>query len=793
MSMNQTFTATATLEELLSFDNEKFIYVAYNVLLGREPDSEGMCYYLERIRIGKSKFEILAQLLFSKEGKSRLVNIVGLNESIRRHKLLSTPLIGPLLQVVGVTQTWHGTLQNSNPFVNITLQKIRKGFQAFWRGETYYSKILSQGYLRFHLDNPRLRLLKYVRDSYKVAGWAVDIVDGLAVKVRVVIGHEVYEPTPWQREDVQREFAHICKLPLATGFTCMLKLPLGIHRMRIEVEGIDGSWIPVRKVLLFRIPGKWVARSRKPKHSYREWSRLEEKQRNNEIPIINRNIEAMVDKPAFTVVIDTRQGHSGLKDTIQSIQRQSYPHWDIRVITEETAPHLSGEVKVLHDMSLADIQGNFIILMKSGQRFASNALYEFSAAINQHPDMDLIYADEDTVNTWGNRSLPFHKPGWSPDYLETFNYIGFVACYRSSIARDCFDKPSLYNLVLKFTERTTRVLHLAKVLGHNSKRHWIPQAESAKTVRQDIAALSDRLQRTGRHGVVSEHPLHKGCYDISLDLKHNPLVSIVIPTAGKTVIVGDRYIDLIVNVIEQIHSLSTYKNIEIIIVDNGNLSPTQLRFLTDSKCTLITYTNPIFNIAQKLNLGVSLAKGELLLLMNDDIEILTPSWIERLLEQFEKPHVGVVGVKLVYPNHNTQHVGVVQPFGNPDHVRRGFARNDAGYFYSTCGVRNYTAVTGAVMMVKANVYKEVGGYSEELAVCFNDVDFCMKVGSKGLTVVYTPCAELIHMESLSRVAELDMSELAWFHQRWATELVKDKYYNDKFLTVEPPTFVPCIN
>jgi len=179
--------------------------------------------------------------------------------------------------------------------------------------------------------------------------------------------------------------------------------------------------------------------------------------------------------------------------------------------------------------------------------------------------------------------------------------------------------------------------------------------------------------------------------------------------------------------------------------------------------------------------------------LNDDIEILTSSWIERMLEHFEKPHVGVVGAKLLYPNEQTQHVGVVQPAGSPDHVRRYAPRNDAGYFFSTCGVRNYSAVTGAAMMTPASIYREVGGYSDELAVCFNDVDFCMKVRRKGLSVVYEPSAELVHMESLSRDASLDMAELAWFRQRWAAELVSDPFYNELFLTIEPPTFVPCVN
>src|SRR5207249_36585 len=154
-----------------------------------------------------------------------------------------------------------------------------------------------------------------------------------------------------------------------------------------------------------------------------------------------------------------------------------------------------------------------------------------------------------------------------------------------------------------------------------------------------------------------EHELHKGCYDIRLELKRFPLVSVVIPTAGKTVSVGERRIDLIENVIRQIRNRSTYKNIEIVVVDNGDLSPNQMRVLAEAECRQITYSNRVFNIAKKLNLGASIANGELLLLMNDDIEILTPLWIERLLEHFEKPHVGVVGAKLLYPNEQTQHVG----------------------------------------------------------------------------------------------------------------------------------------
>ncbi len=793
MSLNQPGSVSAQLETLLSFHEESFIHSAYHTLLGRKPDPEGMRYYLARIRSGISKLEVLTQLLRSAEGKPRLASNAALNKAIIRHQLNRNPLFAALMPQIGYDQTEPEFPNPSTSNIATELEKFRIGYQSVLRGETNQARRLAQSYLRFHLDTPQIGPVNIVKDSCTVSGWAVDLVDKLAVKVRIVIGNKVHDTKPRQREDVQKEFAHICKLPSASGFCCVLKLPLGVHRMRIDVEGVDGSWLTVRNTLLMRVPGKTVVQSRKPKLSYADWVDQENKILGADRANITRNIDAMPEKPAFTVIIDARHGHSGLKNTIQSLRNQLYPHWDARVICGAKALPLPDDIQVLHDMSLADIRGDFTIVMHSGQQFASNALYEFSIAISQHPDIDLVYADEDTCNIWGNRSHPFHKPGWSPDYLETFNYIGFVAGFRTSIARGCFDHSSLYDLVLRFTECTTRVLHIPKILGHNSKIRWVGNAESENIVADNVAALSDRMRRTGRHGVVSENELHKGCYDIRLDLKDSPLVSIVIPTAGNSVNIGDRHIDLIVNVIWQIRADSSYKNIEIIVVDNGDLAPAQLKFLAKSKCRLITYTNPVFNIAKKLNLGASIAKGELLLLMNDDIEILAPAWIERLLEHFEKPHVGVVGAKLVYPNQQTQHVGVVQPFGNPDHVRRSFARDDAGYFFSTCGVRNFSAVTGAVMMARTSIYREVGGYTDELAVCFNDVDFCMKVGRKGLTVVYAPRAELIHMESLSRVVELDMSELAWFHQRWHPELVPDQYYNDRFLTVEPPTFVPCVN
>lgn len=564
--------------------------------------------------------------------------------------------------------------------------------------------------------------------------------------------------------------------------------------MWIDIEGSDSTWIPVRRALLLRIP-RTVFGHLKQNISYKSWTRIEQKRLKTELPELNRHIDVMIHKPIFTIVIDTRQSLDGWEKTLQSVRKQIYPHHELRTLvsvgTKLPTPLEQG-AKSLHGISFIDVLGDFIVFIECGQSLSSNALYEFANVINQYPDLDLIYGDEDRVNAYREPCNPFYKPDWSPDYLETFNYIGFTACFRTTLARGCFDSAHLYDLALKFTERTTKIRHVAKILGHQAERKMDEDAlESASA--QDITALQGRLNRTGRQGTVREHKLHCGYYDIQITLKREPLVSVIIPTAGKVVTVGDRQIDLITNITNQIINQSTYKNIEIIVVDNGDLSERQQQTLSDQGCRLITYTKPIFNISKKLNLGVSIANGELLLLMNDDIEILFPAWIERMVEHFEKIHVGVVGAKLLYPDGRTQHVGVVHNYGNPDHVRRLQPKEDAGYYFSTCGVRNFMAVTGALMMTPSNIYRAVGGYSEELAVSYNDTDYCLKVQEKGLWIVYAPKVELTHMESQSRVASADMVEVAWYHKQWASKTILDPYYNEQFLTVASPTFVPSVN
>ena len=495
------------------------------------------------------------------------------------------------------------------------------------------------------------------------------------------------------------------------------------------------------------------------------------------------------DNPYFTIIIDARVNANLLNKTIKSVNSQSYCHFSIRSFESR---------QQLKELVSQGVSGDFAVFLKSGQLLSHHALLEFAKAIQENPECDLVYGDHDTINCFGRRSNPFYKPDWSPDYLETFNYIGFSACFRVSVARELLMSESYYDFVLKFTEKSEKIHHIRHILGHEYSARFHGKIASRET-QENIAALQGRLRRTGRRGVVREHQFYKGCYEIDVRLKTMPLVSIVITTAGVITNKESRQIDLIVNLVTQIKERSTYKNIEIIVVDNGDLLPQQQKALAKYGCKQVTFSEEEVNISRKLNLGASNATGELLLLMNDDIEIITPDWIERMAEHFEKPHVGVVGAKLLYPSGLIQHAGVAMIAGYPDHVRRKHLGSEKGYFFSTCGVRNFSAVTGAVMMTRAKLYQQLGGYNENI-YNGNDTGYCFKARGEGYTVVCAPRATLIHMESETCRAVVDARKdekyekhMSWFVQHWADRIAYDPYYNVSFLATPNniPNFEVC--
>jgi len=651
---------------------------------------------------------------------------------------------------------------------NGSLQRLARPLFRRWKDFVRFRYESGQNGIFYSLDRPsRRQPAHFVQNPLVVSGWMIDANTRSAPRVRIVLAGRVHGTEKKIREDVPRAFEAAGALPGDCGFEAIIDLPVGMHRLKVEADAGNGAWLTLYSALVFNLP--FHPRQQAATSSYQRWAKVERALLAEEMPELRRHCATMLRKPKFSVIVEGNDA-AGQRATEQSLRGQIYPHW------------------ALHSRA-AEADGDYLVFLRAGDELACNALYEFAAALNADPGLDLIYADESRAAGRRGRVEPFIKPDWSPDYLETFNYVGHPACFRASLARSCLAEGGYYDFVLRFTELSGRIRHVRRVLLHR------PVEGPADRTRRDsdIAALNGRLRRTGRTGIARAGAGGGAYYEIDIALKDRPLVSIVMPTAGKTVNFEGREIDLVVNCVTQLVERSTYAEKEIVLVDNGDLAPAKRRALEALGCRLVTFDEPALNIPRKLNLGAAAARGSMLLLLNDDIEQMAPDWIERMLEHFEKPHVGVVGAKLLYPNGLLQHAGVVHNKGMPSHVRRLYPRDDRGYFFSTCGVRNFAAVTGACMMTRREVYQRVGGYSDALPVSFNDIDYCMKVGELGLYTVYAPRAEMIHLESQSRAASSDAGEVDWYQRRWARAATSDPFYNERHLTIGSPTFEPCAN
>lgn len=495
---------------------------------------------------------------------------------------------------------------------------------------------------------------------------------------------------------------------------------------------------------------------------------------NEQLEEIINHCQTMIHKPVFRIYIENTDSKE-IKNTIISIQDQIYKIFTYEIIN-------SDKTKLLNTLFNSNDWNIYLI---SGDTIKSDFLYNYASTINQITDVELMYCDH-IITTCSGAIKPFLKPSWSPDYLESINYIGRGACFRKMKNFNVVYSECYIDFLFRYTEICTNIYHIQKCL---LKLVDDPTTGFGADSLQMSSALHARLHRTGRKGnIVSTDSDSVRTFYLNINLKKQPLVSIIIPTAGKVGNINNGKVDFIKSIIQNIVNISTYRNFEIIVVENGDLSDDARKVMTDNHVLVIKYEEIKFNISKKINIGSTIASGDFLIIMNDDMNIITPDWIERMLSHFEKPHIGVVGAKLLYNDMTIQHVGVVINEGNCDHVNRGKSNTDPGYFHSNICVRNYSAVTGACMMVKTSVYKKLGGFSEELAVSYNDIDFCFKIRSINLFIICDPTVNIIHYESQSRVVKLDMEELNLFNKKWPIFLSMDSFYNERILDTAPSTF-----
>lgn len=504
---------------------------------------------------------------------------------------------------------------------------------------------------------------------------------------------------------------------------------------------------------------------------------------------------------------------SFLKAMIESVQAQTYKNWELCLADGSDSEHsFVGEIcknyadgdkrikyeKLERNLGISEntnacirmATGEYIALFDHDDLLHPSALYEVMRAICEH-GADFIYTDENTFSEDPRDAYnPHFKPDFSPDTLRSYNYICHLSVFSRELLdsvgyfRSEYDGSQDYDLILRLTEKAKKVFHIRKILYYwRAHKNSVAQDVGAKpyTVTAAKKALAAHLERCGLKGEVLDSSVPT-TYHIKYEIDGNPLISVIIPNKDHT---DDLDICL-----KSLYEKSSYKNFEVIIVENNSTEKETFEYYEKIKqryenLKVVIWTG-IFNYSAINNFGVSYAKGEYILLLNNDVEIINGNCLEEMLMFAQRKDVGAVGAKLYYSDDTVQHAGVILGLGGTaGHAHKHFGRSHPGYMARASIAQNLTACTAACLMMRRDVFDEVGGLDESFEVAFNDVDLCMKIRKKGYLVVFTPYAELYHYESKSRgndstpeKLERFRGEIDRFKEKWQKQLDDgDPYYN----------------
>ena len=515
-----------------------------------------------------------------------------------------------------------------------------------------------------------------------------------------------------------------------------------------------------------------------------------------------------------------------LKEMIDSVIAQTYSNWELCLADGSDSEHsyvgdickkyaqkdkrvvykildenkgISGNTNACIDMAT----GDFIALFDHDDLLLPAAFYEVVTRICNE-DADFVYTDEATFESPDTEKIItiHHKPDFALDNLRANNYICHLSVFSRKVLdeagrfREEYDGSQDHDLMLRLTSKAKHIVHIPRVL-YLWRSHPLSVAQDigAKeyAIKAGQNAVADSIKQYGYDAVVESSRAFPTIYRIKYQLKATPMVSIVIPTK-------DHYDDL-KRCIDSITGKSTYKNYEIVLMDNGSTDQKVLDYYEelkkDSRIVITTLDIP-FNYSRLNNEAVKSATGDYLLLLNNDIEVITPEWIEEMLMYAQRDDVGAVGAMLYYPDDTIQHAGVILKLGADRVAGHAFhkqPRNAIGYMGRLCYSQDMSAVTAACLLVKTSIYEEVGGFDEDLAVAYNDIDFCLKIRKAGYLNVWTPYAELYHYESKSRGSDKDEDKIARFEKekalfktRWADVLEAGDPYSNPNFTLDKSDF-----
>jgi O-antigen biosynthesis protein len=573
-----------------------------------------------------------------------------------------------------------------------------------------------------------------------------------------------------------------------------------------------------------RSEGRFAIRSTEAlKNDYPEWVRqydtLDEKSRS----AMHEIAQNFVNKPLISVVMPVYNPNPDwLIEAIESVRSQIYSNWEL-CIADDLSPNLAirpileryakedsrikvvfrshnGHISSASNSALEVATGGWVALLDHDDLIPEHALFWVANAINKNPDIRLIYSDEDKIHENGIRSGPYFKSDWNPDLFYSHNMFSHLGVYDTQLIRQVggfrkgLEGSQDYDLALRCIEliKPNQIHHIPRVL-YNWRVHAESTSQSSDAKPYAMIAgeraINEHLQRTG---VKAKAELIIHGYRVKYELPKNlPLVTLIIPTRN-----GFRLLkQCVLSIIEK----TTYENYEILIIDNGSDDVETLNYLKSfeplSPIRVIQDPRP-FNFSALCNVGVKLAKGDIIGLVNDDIEVISPDWLSEMVSHALRPEVGAVGAKLLYPDDTIQHAGVILGVGGiAAHAHKYFAKNNSGYIGRANLIQSFSAVTGACLIIKKSIYEALDGLNEEeLQVSYNDIDFCLRVRAAGYRNIWTPYALLYHYESATRGPDTmpekqarHEGEMSYMEENWGHLLKNDPAYNLN-LTVHDESF-----
>ena len=557
---------------------------------------------------------------------------------------------------------------------------------------------------------------------------------------------------------------------------------------------------------------------------YEEWVRNYDVLTDEDRQRITKRIDQLHHKPQISLVMPVYNvPKKWLRRAIDSVHKQLYPHWELCIADDHSSkPYIR---KVLNEYSEADSRikvifreetghisaasndalklasGEFVGFLDHDDELAEHALFAVAAELDRHPETDLLYSDEDKIDTRGKRYDPNFKTDWNRDLFYSMNFVSHLSVYRTSLLKEIggfrvgYEGSQDYDLTLRVIERIPeeRIRHIPHILYHwraVSGSTALGRNEKSYAHRAAREALRSHFERLEKAVTIKPgyHNYHRVSYPLPAQ---PPLVSLIVATRDR--------VDLLRQVCTGILEQTDYEPIELIILNNQSSEPETLSYLNeiqqDPRVRVIDYDAP-FNFSAINNLGVSEAKGEIIGLINNDIKIVSTEWLREMVSHALRPEIGAVGAKLYYADDTLQHAGVIVGLGGvAGHAHKHLPRSAPGYNCRPHVIQNFSAVTAACLVMRRELFLEIGGLNEtSLAIAFNDVEFCLRLRQQGYRILWTPYAEMYHLESASRGSD-DVPERRIRFRResnfikteWAEQLASDPYYSPN-LTLDREDF-----